>query len=179
MIKYLICLALFFTVYNPTIANQEDKSKQQVPQITEEYKNTAYRLFKTFGLGSEYTSMINGIITRAKLYKPEIPNEFWDKLPSNFDETAYFDEVTKVYAEIFNLEEIKELVKFYETPLYKKLMMNSTGLMVKTGEVQDLMYSDVNKKMISIIEKNGYEVPEFMLPEQNLIEEEPVPGQNK
>lgn len=178
MKKHIISIALLFSVLQLSIAKAEENTEPKAPQVTEEYRTAAYRLFKAFELDNEYQSMIRTTINRGQMYEPDIPIEFWDQLKSQFNEKEFFDKLAELYIEIFELEDIKELTRFYESAVYKKLSYNSAGFMIKTGKIQDEMYVKMRDKMVSAITEKGYPVPGFMKP-STIIEEEQIPEQNK
>lgn len=178
MKKYILIFGLCFATTSISFS-QVDKNITKAPiEITKEFREVSNRLFNAMGLNKDHASMIRGITNRVIMHNPEIPDTFLEELKSSFDEKIFYEELYKLYAEIFTAKEMEELLKFYETPLYRKLQRNSTGFMVKTGEIQESLYIKVLDEMAKVFKQKGYEVPSFMLPAEEPIKENPIPEQN-
>lgn len=178
MKKYILIFGLYFATTSISFSQVEQNTTKAPIEITKEFREVSNHLFNAMGLHKDHASMIRGILNRVTMHNPEIPDKFLEELKSSFDEKIFYEELCKLYAEIFTADEMKELLKFYQTPLYRKLQRNSTGFMVKTGEIQENLYIKVLDGMAEVFKQKGYKVPAFMLPAEEPIKEDPIPEQN-
>src|SRR5207248_3089376 len=65
----------------------------------------------------------NLTVSFKKIY-PNVPNEFWDQFQKEFDSNELYAKLIPVYDKYFELEDIEELIKFYDTPTGKKFIKN-------------------------------------------------------
>ncbi|MCS5707873.1 DUF2059 domain-containing protein [Candidatus Berkiella cookevillensis] len=61
--------------------------------------------------------------------------------------------LASAYSEYYSIDELQELVKFYETPLGKKLISTHPALSLKTQAIGDQMLKNKEKDYIEIVAK--------------------------
>ncbi|MGE4349109.1 MAG: DUF2059 domain-containing protein [Candidatus Berkiella sp.] len=61
--------------------------------------------------------------------------------------------LANAYSEYYSIDELQELVKFYETPLGKKLISTHPALALKTQAIGDQMLKSKEKDYIEIVAK--------------------------
>lgn len=60
------------------------------------------------------------LISNFKKASPQIPDEFWTEFMKEIDEDEMIKLVIPIYEKFYTHEEIKELKKFYNSPIGKK-----------------------------------------------------------
>lgn len=163
MKKLLIVLAVFAISLIGAIAQEKTKDVAPKVSVTPEYHDVAIKLFKALGYSSDYESIITGTLRRVQMYKPEVKDEYWDEVRKNMEDKEYFNDIVLLYAEVFNLSEIKELVGFYESAVFKKMSLLDQGFQVKLGEIQEKYYDKVVLRVAQKMKKDGHELPKFMI----------------
>jgi hypothetical protein len=86
-----------------------------------------------------------------------IPKEFWEKKRNNIDFRELKKGYIEVYAQRYTLEEISQLIKFYESPIGKKSLIANQKI---TQEIQE--------NMQIFFEKLGEEVANEIFEEYDL-----------
>ncbi len=145
----------------------QDTPEQTAPvtiQVTPEYRAAAMQLFKSLTPDDPYQGMVNGILKRIERYDLGMSKDFQDSLAKSFDNTAYYNDQIQVYAEVFNIDEIKELIKFNESPVSKKMRRYANGFMIKLGGIEEQYFSIICQELAKKLEARGFEAPAFLKP---------------
>ncbi|MBN1899299.1 MAG: DUF2059 domain-containing protein [Spirochaetes bacterium] len=66
--------------------------------------------------------MLNQIIDNFRVSMPDVPAEYWDSFLEKVNKEALIELIIPVYDKHLTHEDIKELIKFYKSPLGKKLI---------------------------------------------------------
>jgi len=94
-------------------------------QETSSFEKDTYKLVKLISEPA-FTPLVDQFST---MVKSENVDKFKEEVMATFPEL--YTSMTKVYMEEYNHEEIKGLLKFYETDLGKKMAKNSTKMAQK------------------------------------------------
>jgi len=122
MKSFLLTLcALFFC--SPAFA-------QTVPPISDEMRTALMKLIETNGEGAQFKLAPQMLIGALKPTAPNLPAEFWDKEQKKIEDglTGLFDKLLPLYAQYYTLEDVKNMIAFYETPTGKKLVASTSAL---------------------------------------------------
>ena len=76
-------------------------------------------LTNTQALGRQ---LVDQIVRQVRPDLPNVPAAFWDEFSANVDTRGILDELAPVYEKHFTPAELAELVKFYQTPVGRKLV---------------------------------------------------------
>lgn len=79
--------------------------------------------------------------------KAEFSKDFDDLLP------ALYDRLAKVYMEIYTHAEIKEMLKFYESPIGKKISNSNGELYKKSSQVGEEWGMELQTKLMKYFEE--------------------------
>ena len=120
-----LCVALLSTVVASTVHSQERPSsknpeKEAVIRRILEVTKTADLILTTMEAG----------LPAQRAANPAIPAVFWDRFAARAraESPSLIDSLVPVYDGLFTIEELKELVRFYETPLGKRLIAATPAL---------------------------------------------------
>ncbi|MBM4153021.1 MAG: DUF2059 domain-containing protein [Kiritimatiellaceae bacterium] len=87
------------------------------------------RLMEVTGSGELATQMLNQMIPAFKQIYPMIPDEFWNEFVAELNMDELIELCIPSYDKCFTHDEIKELLKFYETPIGKKMIQVQPQIM--------------------------------------------------
>jgi len=92
-------------------------------QNENEYKETLKTMFKISGSEDTYQAAITQVFSIFKGQYTEVKEETWTELEKEFQNTSMHDLIdllAPVYQKHLTIDDLKELIKFYETPVGKK-----------------------------------------------------------
>ena len=111
-----------------TSFSQEDK----------QYTKTLNKMFEVSGTEESYQAAIKQMFTIFKQQYPNVEIEIWTDLEKEFSKTS-LSELTKmlvpVYSKYMTLEDLNELIKFYDTPTGKKYAKSTPLIMQESMQV--------------------------------------------
>ena len=84
---------------------------------------------------------------------PEIPEEFWEKELTELKIETIINNLIPIYDKYFTHEEIKELIKFYESPVWKKYIDVLPKLLTGTEAVAYKLSEQATEKLKKEAEK--------------------------
>ena len=118
-------LLVFLSV---TSFSQEDK----------QYTKTLTKMFEVSGTEESYQAAIKQMFTIFKQQYPNVEVEIWTDLEKEYSKTS-LNELTKmlvpVYSKYMTLEDLNELIKFYNTPTGKKYAKSTPLIMQESMQV--------------------------------------------
>lgn len=110
----VVCFAFLLAATTKTLAQTQDV----------EYKKSLKEMMTLSGGLASAEAMIPQMMTMIKQTAPSVPEAFWDALTAKWTEkfTVRMVELyVPVYQKYFTLDELKQIVAFYETPIGRKL----------------------------------------------------------
>jgi uncharacterized protein len=66
--------------------------------------------------------LVDRIVQQVRPDMPRVPGTFWDEFARGVDPDRLVDELVPVYEKHFTQDELAELVRFYESPVGRKLV---------------------------------------------------------
>ena len=74
------------------------------------------------GSGALTMQIMDTIIPEFNKLVPDIPEDFWVRFRDKINVDDFYDLIIPIYNKYYTLDEINELIAFYNTPLGKKLI---------------------------------------------------------
>jgi len=97
------------------------------PNTDAEYVKTLNILFDVSGSNELYRTTIKQLLTALREQHPDISEEKWAAIEKNFTEPS-LNELTNmlvpVYKKYFTIDDLKEIIKFYNSPAGRKFSQN-------------------------------------------------------
>ena len=100
--------------------------------------------------------MINDIIDAFKENYPDVPAEFWDEFLNGNDVQTLIDSNIKVYDKHLSQDEIKEIIKFYESAAGKKLIEVLPAISQESYNSGEEWGYGIGKKVRDRLMEKGY-----------------------
>ena len=102
-------------------SEMSDKDKAKAPkQIAKE--DDIRKLLVATGAGKLGVQVMQQMLSAMRAQNPNIPSDYFDKLMEEVDPNELIEITIPSYDKHLTHDEIKELLKFYETPIGKKLV---------------------------------------------------------
>jgi len=79
------------------------------------------KLMKLTGSAEVGKQVMDQLFVTFRQTMPNVPGEFWDGISKKVDANEMVELIVPIYAKYFSHDEIRELIKFYQSPLGKKL----------------------------------------------------------
>jgi hypothetical protein len=100
--------------------------------------------------------VLDSMIQQYKLLFPTVSNEMWFlfKRDLKIDDLLYL--CVPIYSKYYSHDEIKQLIKFYETPLGKKVIRITPELAAETMKAGQEWGVSIGSSIDKILEKKGY-----------------------
>lgn len=149
IMPFMLLLLFCFLTLIPAYAD-DDKS-----EIDPEKKKDIVKLLKLMGNYEVAEKVIEYTIRPMKMMA-NVPEGYWETVKKMFDPMDLIEMNAKAYDKYFTHDEIKVLVRFYESPAGKKhqklLVPISETFSQNEQEYYRMIYEKVTKKL----EKDGY-----------------------
>jgi hypothetical protein len=148
MNKKFLVLALFLTISTVTFG-----------QVDKEYTQTLKKMFEVSGSEESYQSAIKQMINMYKQQYSNVKVDVWEELEKEFLKTS-LDNLTEmlapVYQKYMNLEDLHELIKFYQTPTGKKFAQNTPLIVQESMQVGQEWGRKVGQDFTQRMKEKGY-----------------------
>lgn len=143
----LILSIAFFPL--PGIAIEKNDSNQAK-------KNDIKKLMDITETGDIMGQFLNDIISSFKQIDPDIPEEFWDGFIKEFDTKEVIDLIIPIYDKYLTHDDIKAIIKFYESDVGKKYISLLPQITQEAMAVGEKWGEKIAKKVIKKLEQKGY-----------------------
>ena len=150
-IFYLICIIILcsdLSVYS--------QMKDKVEQVDTLKANEIKLLLKVSGTAGFAYVIIEDVMTDFKKIILNVPEGYWDKLKHQIDISSFTSKIVSVYDKRFNIEEIKDLISFFQSNVGKKWAISMKDMndevMIQADLFGKYVYETLNKQL----DKDGY-----------------------
>ena len=139
-------LLIFLSV---TSFSQEDK----------QYTETLNKMFEVSGTEGSYQAAIKQMFSMSKQQYSNVEVEIWTDLEKEFSKTS-LNELTKmlvpVYSKYMTLEDLNELIKFYNTPTGKKYAKSTPLIMQESMQIGQQWGMKIGQDFEKKMKDRGY-----------------------
>ena len=107
-------------------------------QDNSEYAKTLKKMFQVSGSEETYKAVISQMFTMFKQQYPDTDPEIWDDFELEFQKTSMddlTDMLVPVYQKHLSIDDLKELIKFYESSIGKKFALSTPKIMQESMQV--------------------------------------------
>ena len=159
-----IILALGMLLFSLAGAYGDDNTQSVTSTKNEEIK----RLLELTGAKSNAIQSMNmmcdQLLPSLKKAYSNVPERFWDDFMAEFKAEANIDElidmIIPIYDKFYTEDDIKELIKFYDSPIGKKVISNMPQIMKESmlagQEWGRKLGEEIGKKVEKRIKEQGY-----------------------
>lgn len=147
--KKIISTLSFLLLFATLSFAQEDKA----------YKETLQTMFKLSGSEETYQVAITQMFTMFKQQYTNVDVKTWTELEAEFKKTSMTDLVellVPIYKKHLTIDDVKELIKFYETPIGKKFATKTPLIMQGSMEVGQQWGMKIGEELAKKMKQKGY-----------------------
>ena len=97
----------------------------------------AHRLLRASGAAELMVTAMKANIPVQRTAMPQVPAAFWDRFEQRLvsDSPQFLDSIAVVYASVFTLQDLQQLVAFYESPLGRRLRNAQPEILTQSSAV--------------------------------------------
>jgi len=106
------------------------------------------KLLEVTGAGNLGMQLLDQMIATFRQAAPKVPASFWDAFRKEVDVNELVDIVAAVYERHFTHDEIKELIKLYQTPIGKKLVQKQPLIAQESGAAGEVWGKQVSLRAV-------------------------------
>jgi len=148
MNRALVVFSLFFLVNISTYG-----------QVDEEYSKTLKKMFEVSGSEESYKAVIKQMFPMLKGQYSNVEADVWNDLEKEFLKTS-LDNLTEMLAPVYSshltIEELKEIIKFYESPVGKKFAAETPSIMQESMQVGQQWGMKIGQDFAEKMKERGY-----------------------
>jgi uncharacterized protein len=107
-------------------------------QAEKDYSKTLKEMFKVSGTEESYQAAIKQMMVMFKQQSPNVDAAIWDEFEKEFSKTSINDLVemlVPVYSKYMTEEDLKEMIKFYQTPVGQKFAKSTPLIMQESMQI--------------------------------------------
>lgn len=148
MTRKLITLTLILFAYS-TAFSQEDEA----------YSKTLKQMFAVSGAEGSYKAVINQFTTMFRQKYPDVDSKVWDEFEKEFSKASMddlADMLVPTYKKYMTIDDLKELIKFYETPVGKKYAQYVPNIMQESMQVGQEWGMKIGQQLEERMKEKGY-----------------------
>lgn len=153
--KHIAVLLLLGFVLSPLSAAEESSAeKLKVAGEVIELNGTAQNLKRAVSSHARRCEMLmEKYLSRAKDQKAaqKVKSELREAVTSEMDAAKIQEEVAKVYADRFSLDELKAIAAFYHSPAGQKMLLLNPDLSLQINQLLNSHSKAVDRKAVEIL----------------------------
>jgi len=114
------------------------------------------KLLRISGTDKLADQMMNAIIPQFKQLVPGIPDAFWVKFREKLNINDFVLACVPAYSKYYTHDEIKQLIKFYESPLGKRMVEVTPLISQETMIIGQQWGEKLGQDIVNELIKDGY-----------------------
>lgn len=148
MKKLLLSLALVFTI---ALMGQAQTST---------YDASVRKMIEVSGGMDMFKTMVPQMISMMKPQLPSVPEAYWNELEKEFNQPQAFNELinklTPIYKKYLTQADIEGIIKFYETPVGKKMAATAPKISMESMQIGQQWGMQIAQKIQDKLKEKGY-----------------------
>lgn len=150
MFWVVLCIAMLF-VTAPSVSAQDQN---------QEYKEVLAKMMTLSGAMASTDAMLSQISTMMKQTSPNVPNTYWESFSAKFKEIIG-DKLVEMYVPIYQkyltLDDLKQIVAFYESPIGQKLGVATPLMAVEGMKIGQKLGMEIVTELQNDLKEKGYQ----------------------
>lgn len=114
------------------------------------------KLLEVTGAAQLSKQVMDQLIPSFKQTAPNVPEEFWTAFMDEIDMDELINKIVPLYDKYYSNEELIQLIKFYETPVGKKVVSVTPVLMQESMMIGQQWGFEISQKVIEKLQNGGY-----------------------
>jgi hypothetical protein len=127
LLRFMFCLSLTYSGVGVTLLRAQSDGKEKASaSIRGERREDIKRLLNLMGVIEDEMKALDPVFENIKLSFPNVPASVWEDLKkefkAEFTPEMFLETYLPIYARRFSAADVKELIKFYESPAGRKMV---------------------------------------------------------
>jgi hypothetical protein len=140
------------------LAQTAPSAKPQSADPQQQIKRTEIRqLIQLTGAAKIAGAVMKQMIEPLKAANPQVPAEFWDEFMRQVDPEELIDLIVPIYDKYYTLEEIRELVRFYQSPAGQKTIKVLPQLSAESIHAGQQWGQEIGERVMRKMKEKGYD----------------------
>lgn len=119
-------------------------------------KQDIIKLLDMMDTEAQVSQMVDLMIPSMQSMAPEAPAKFWTKFKAGIKSNDFIEMIIPIYDKYFSHDDIKSLIKFYESPIGKKLVKVTPMLTQDSYYAGEKWGEELASSIIKELKKQGY-----------------------
>ncbi len=153
MKKFFIIIFLLSLPFFPISA--QNSGKQEVPKENSTKIRDIKRMMEISGSGDLGMQVLTNMIDSYKKSLPNIPQTFWDNFIKEVNAESLVELVIPIYDKYLSHDEIKDIIRFYESPSGRKLVKVLPMITEESMDVGRKWGEGIGKKLIEKLQNEA------------------------
>jgi hypothetical protein len=128
-------------------------------QIDDTYRKTLKELYRASHAMESVDAVIKQMFTMFRSEYNDVPDEIWDDLEKEFNKATVdnlIEMLVPVYLKHLSIEDLQELIVFYESPVGKKYAEKNPLIMQESMQVGQLWGQRIGAEFLKKLQEKGY-----------------------
>ena len=113
------------------------------------------RLLELTGAATLGAQVMNQMLQTFRQTMPNVPADFWPELQKELNPNELVEKVIPVYDKHLSAQELKDIIKFYETPSGKKLLAAQPAIMQDSSVVGQEWGREIGERVMKKLKEKG------------------------
>jgi len=128
-------------------------------QVNDEYSKTLKEMFRVSGSEETYQAAVKQMFEMFRQQKTNVDEEVWVEFENEFSKTSINDLVdmlAPVYFKYMSQEDLKELIRFYQTPVGQKFANSTPLIMQESMQIGQQWGMKLGQEITMKLQEKGY-----------------------
>lgn len=147
MKTFLVCVVLFLSAI-----------ALQAQGVSKEYEQAMIKMLEASRNMEAMKQIAPQMINMIKQQTKDVPDEAWKEIEAEM--IAMYDQIIKamipIYQKYMTLEDIQEVIKFYETPVGKKMAEATPKITMESMPIAQKIAMENMQKLMEKLKGKGY-----------------------
>ena len=124
-----------------------------------DYDDTLRKMFDVSGSENSYKTVITQMVTLFKQQYPAVSEEIWNEFEDEFLSTSLdelVDKLVPVYRKYLTIQDLLEIIDFYQTPAGRKFAKNTPLIMQESMEIGKEWGMEIGRELDAKLKEMGY-----------------------
>lgn len=119
-------------------------------------KEDVRALVVKMGSGDIGIQVVEALIPEFQKMLPDVPREYWEKMKEKIRVGDFVELIIPIYDKYYTHEEIKELIRFYDTDVGKKTIQIMPQMTQESMQAGQEWGRKIAEEIYSELKKDGY-----------------------
>lgn len=153
------CLLAAFMVATFCTATAQEQTEQQTttqhPEQSEKQQDIM-KLLRLSGSGELGIQVMDQMLITFESSFSQVPQKFWDDFRKEIKSDDLLELIAPLYDKYFTHDDIRELIRFYESPIGKKMIMTMPLVMQESMSIGQQWGEEIGGRIMKRLKEEGY-----------------------